>query len=402
MDAPPVRRAPLGAPTTSAGGSGQEPYLHTGQPGLRWYANLLDRRSGCPIFSEMTVVPGNSTVWLWSRLRGREAEACQSRGPRSRPTFPVLLALALLPALHESLLAQAIPDPRAHHQLVYHAGEQRVYLLGGSTPRGEGHHFFDDIWSWDGERWQRIGSLPFPRSSHRVVHHSSRNTIVLFGGGSGRAFTADSVFWEWDRAAWSPLGQSPRGGLAEPGMCHDRKRSRIVLFGGWDGANRYNGETWEWTGEALMNVDVTGPSARAGHAFVYDPNRKTCLLFGGRGEDGVLSDTWEWDGTGWRRFETSGPSARWISGAASDDANERVVLFSGWAEDETALGDTWAWDGESWELISTDGPAPRISSQLAFDGTGILLFGGRSRMADGFQDLNDTWRLVERGWVRMR
>jgi hypothetical protein len=91
-----------------------------------------------------------------------------------------------------------------------------------------------------------------------------------------------------------------------------------------------------------------------------------------------------------------------VGGAATDHANDRIILFSGWTADQTLLDDTWAWDGETWELISRGGPQPRISAQLAFDGTGVVLFGGRTRTADGFQDLNDTWRLEGRNWVRMR
>lgn len=324
------------------------------------------------------------------------------RAARYRSMFLALLALAGLPASRVGVPAQEMPDPRAHHQVVYHAGEQRVYLLGGSTPRGDGHHFFDDIWSWSGAGWQRVGSLPFPRSSHRVAYHAGRNTIVLFGGGFGRTFAADGVLWELDGAEWSPLGTSQYGGLGEPGLCYDRTRARIVMFGGWDGMNRLSGDTWEWTGEAFVRIEVAGPSARGGHVFVYDPVRQRCLLFGGRSEKGVLSDTWEWDGTGWQRIETSGPSARWASGAATDHANERVVLYSGWSEDETFLGETWSWDGEAWELVSSDGPPPRIGGQLAFDGDGVILFGGRSRTSAGFRDLNDTWRLQGRTWVRVR
>jgi hypothetical protein len=226
--------------------------------------------------------------------------------------------------------------------------------------------------------------------------------MVLFGGGSGRTFAADSLFLAWDGAVWQAVGHSPYGGLAEPGMCHDRKRSRLVLFGGWDAANRFHGGTWEWTGDTLLNIAGAGPSARGGHMFVYDPQRQRCMLFGGMSDDGVLADTWEWDGTAWHQIPASGPSARMVGGAATDHANDRIILFSGWTADQTLLDDTWAWDGETWELIGRGGPLPRISAQLAFDGSGVVLFGGRTRTSDGFQDLNDTWRLEDRTWVRMR
>ena len=97
----------------------------------------------------------------------------------------------------------------------------------------------------------------------------------------------------------------------------------------------------------------------------------------------------------------TGPPARWISSAATDHANQRVILFGGWDESEVLLTDTWAWDGEKWELISDEGPPARISGQLAFDGRGVLLFGGRTRTPQGFQDLEDTWELRGRIWFRM-
>lgn len=310
-------------------------------------------------------------------------------------------ALGAFPLTAASVRAQETPDPRAHHQVVYHAGEGRVYLLGGSTRRGEGYHYFDDLWAWTGEAWTRAGSLPFPRSSHRVIYDRSRNALVLFGGGSGRAFATDDTLWEWRAGRWSKLADALNAGRAEPGMCYDRERQRIVLFGGWDRSNRLSRTTREWTGDALVQMDATGPTARAGHAFLYVPARRRCWLFGGRSEDGYLSDTWEWDGTAWHRLDVVGPSPRWFFGAASDEARGRVVIFGGSGPDGD-LGDTWSWDGTDWALVARDGPSPRGMAKLASDGSGLLLFGGRARTREGFQDQNDTWQLLDRSWTRKR
>jgi hypothetical protein len=318
-------------------------------------------------------------------------------------TVPIaLLDFISMSAPYGAVRGQEAPEARAHHQLVYHSGERRAYLLGGSTPRDAGHHFFDDIWSWEEDGWRRGSPLPFPRSSHRVVYDAGRDKMVLFGGGHGNSFAADSAFWEWDGRAWRMAGASAHGGMAEPGMCYDSNRSRTVLFGGWDAAGQLTGETWEWTGEELVRLGVPGPAARGGHAFVYDPKGRRCLLFGGRSNDGVLADTWAWDGTAWLQLPASGPSARWVSATATDPANQRVILFGGWDGDEVLLRDTWAWDGENWERISNEGPPARISGQLAFDGNGVLLFGGRTRTPEGFQDLNDTWELRGRMWFAIR
>ena len=295
------------------------------------------------------------------------------------------------------------PDPRAHHQLAYHAADRRVYLIGGSTRRDNGYFYFDDVWSWNGERWTSAGSLPFRRSSHRVVYHARRRSLVLFGGGFDRTFAADGRFWEWRDGTWAPLGDDAQGaGRAEPGMCYDERRDRVVVFGGWDDANVFSDSTWEWSGSALRPALLAGgPSARAGHAFLYDPVRRRCLLFGGRDDAGLLSDTWEWDGAEWRQIAVSGPSARWFLGAATDPVNRRIVVFGG-SGDERDFGDTWVWNGHRWLLLDGDGPAARGMAKLAFDGTGVTLFGGRTRTPGGFEDRNDTWILRDREWVRVR
>lgn len=243
------------------------------------------------------------------------------------------------------------PAPRAHHQLVYHAGEERVYLIGGSTRRGDGYHYFDEVWAWNGEGWTRAPSLPFPRSSHRLVHHERRGSLVLFGGGFGGAVRAEGVLWERTDAGWKAVGGNHRAARSEPGLCYDAGRGRVVVFGGWDAAAGFRGDTWEWTGDDLVRVDSTGPSPRAGHAFLLDPVRGRCLLFGGRDADGFLADTWEWD-------------------------------------------------GHRWERLATGGPSPRSMAKLAFDGSTVLLFGGRSEAPGGFHDHGDTWTLRGDSWVR--
>lgn len=327
--------------------------------------------------------------------------------------------LALLPVLGAALvgpepafsLAQddsdglGPPAARAHHQLVYHGGEGRAYLIGGSTRRGEGYHYFDEVWTWDGDAWTPDRPLPFPRSSQRVVYHEERGSLILFGGGFAQAVRADGVLWEKAEEGWRAVGGDFRAGSGEPGMCYDPLRSTVVIFGGWGGASAttLRAETWEWAGqgEALALVDTAGPSPRAGHAFLWDPVGERCLLFGGRGDDGLLGDTWAWDGEGWKELAVPGPAPRWFFGSATDPESRRLLLFGGGSSGGD-LGDTWAWDGAAWERLADEGPVPRSMAKMAFAGNGIVLFGGRQSTEDGFRDWNDTWVWEDdaRGWER--
>lgn len=309
----------------------------------------------------------------------------------------------------EPLVAQAEPEARAHHQVVYHAGESRVYMIGGSTRRGAGHHYFEDVWYREGGAWTQAAELPFPRSSHRLVYDPTRNSLILFGGGFGRAIRAEGVIWEWGEAGWKARGGNSRAAAAEPGMCYDRSRERVVIFGGWDDAGAFRGDTWEWDRTSLVQVDSVGPSARAGHALVYDPVRERCLVFGGRGAEGYHADTWEWDGTSWHRLEVTGPSPRWFFGAATDPKRGRIVIFGGRGPDAPVLGrdatgdfsDTWIWTGEDWQQLSAEGAPARSGGQLTFNGRNIVLFGGREERPEGFHDRNDLWELDRGSWVRL-
>ncbi|HUP48114.1 MAG TPA: kelch repeat-containing protein [Thermoanaerobaculia bacterium] len=316
-----------------------------------------------------------------------------------------VMTLLLVPM---RLASQTVPDPRAHHQLVHHPSEGRTYLIGGSTRRADGYYYFDDMWFWDGEDWTETAALPFPRSSHRVVYHPQRRSLVLFGGGFAQAVRAEGIIWEWRAGQWKAIGGNHRAGAGEPEVCYDRRRDRLVIFGGWDAANAFRGETWEWRDAGLVRVDTAGPGPRAGHAFLYDAVRQRCLLFGGRGAEGYLADTWEWDGSSWHEFEVTGPSPRWFFGSATDMESGRIVIFGGRGPDAPVqgrdatgdLGDTWAWDGRRWELLSTEGPPARSSGQMASTGRSIILFGGREERPEGFHDRNDLWELCGRSWVQ--
>lgn len=297
------------------------------------------------------------------------------------------------------------PTARAHHQLVRHEADGRVWLIGGSTPGEEGHRTFDDVWAWEEDGWRRRGSLPFPRSSHRVVYSPSRASLLLFGGTDGGPVRADSVLRERRDGAWEAVASAAGAATGEPGACWDRRRDRLVLYGGARADGSYASSTWEWGGGPLERVatEGRGPGARLGHALFWDPVGERCLLFGGRDAAGrVLGDTWSWDGARWRELEVQGPRPRWIHAATADPTRRRALLFGGQTAGGGLLGDTWAWDGSGWRRVSAAGPPPRMMGRMAPLPEGILLFGGRGAAERGartaYADRGDTWRLGEGGW----
>ena len=61
------------------------------------------------------------------------------------------------------------------------------------------------------------------------------------------------------------------------------------------------------------------------------------------------------------------------------------------------LGDTWIWNGSAWDRRDVPGPPARYGHAMAYDGTGIVLFGGYRRLQD---DLGDTWTWNGTTWAQ--
>ncbi len=327
---------------------------------------------------------------------------------------PPLRALCGLAVLASLASAQApstrappeSPPRRAHHALAYDAARGRVLLHGGSTPTadGEGSEFLDDLWEFDGLRWEPRHVPGAKLSGMRLAFDARRQRIVSFGGYDGVSAVGELRLLE--DGGWRSLERLADMPAAEAGFVHDSGRDRLVVFGGSAGGGVAHGDTWEHDGTRWTRLSAAGPPARSGHVMAYDGKRARTVLFGGRfaapgGKPMPQSDTWEFDGRAWTRVDVRGPPARMSAGAAFDSGRGRVVVFGGLA-DGGFLGDTWSWDGAEWTLLAESGPEPRAMAALAYDGhrDRVVLFGGRKQgYPDG--DLGDTWEWDGSSWRRI-
>jgi hypothetical protein len=301
----------------------------------------------------------------------------------------------------------SLPPKRAHHALAFDATRGEVVLYGGSTAAAdESSIFFDDLWSWNGERWLRLASAPIARSSHELIFDPDRKRLLLVGGLSSAGPQRElRVF---DGKGWTLLAGEPALAAFEPMVAYDTHRGRLVSLGGKRGGNGgANGakagavETWEFDGKEWQQVATTGPGPLRAGSMVFDEARGVTLLFGGRDDQGKPSDrTWEWDGSAWTRVATSGPPARFVAGLAYDAAREQVVLFGGGGRGGT-LGDTWLWDGSDWREADVPGPSGRFMPEMAYDPTRsvTVLFGGRIKYPE---DSNETWEWDGERWAQKK
>ena len=309
-------------------------------------------------------------------------------------------AIALLLIAAREPFAQTAPPPRAHHAVVYDDRARRIIVSGGSTsPDGSRFITYDDLWSWDGARWEKMPVVGPARSSHRVAYDPDNARLLMIGGYDGRRYFGETL--SLMSGAWTLLHDDTAFVRGEPGAAYDTKRKRLVVFGGSTGPGKALGDTWEYDGRQWTRVATTGPGPLQAMAMVYDEARSMTILIGGMNAERAMNGkTWGWDGTTWRELSATGPSPRIGSGIAYDAARHEVVLFGGTGSSFTHTGDTWLWNGRAWREAKVAGPSARGMGYMAFDRSrGVtVLFGGRFKFPE---DAADTWEWNGSSWRRV-
>lgn len=245
------------------------------------------------------------------------------------------------------------PSPRSA-RMAYDEGRERVVLFGGSgydlnDPEG-------DTWEWDGatRTWTDVTptASPVARFGHAMAYDGQR--IVMVGGrdGTPTAGTFTQIFdetWGWDGTDWTSLPTIPVKRHFHA-MAYDSTRDRVVVFGGGGLGVAYD-DTWEWNGSAQSWSERTSrknPPEAFYSTMTFDSARGRTVLFGGRNTNNLfLGDTWEWDGSKWSKIGGNGPGRRMFTGMAFDSANGQTVLFGGWGfgqnYSQVIFADTWTY-----------------------------------------------------------
>lgn len=191
----------------------------------------------------------------------------------------------------------------AESGFVYDSHRDKFVAFGGSGGRGIVNNI---TWEWNGDSWKKFeGPGPEGRQAFAMVYDSKRNKTVLFGGGDGTGKNFGDEVWEFDGTRWEKIisketGPGPR---VSPGYTFDTKRELMIIFGGIS-KEGMQGDTWSWDGKTWKQLATTGPSPRAMGYMAYDKNRDKIVLFGGRmGWPNDANDTWEWDGKEWKEIK---------------------------------------------------------------------------------------------------
>jgi hypothetical protein len=284
--------------------------------------------------------------------------------------------------------AIAPPGPRGQTAFVYHAGTRKSWLFGGRVGIGGGATGSNDLWSWDGSRWEQqliAGLWPAPAFRVRGAYDPIRDRIIFL------LAATDDIWetWEWGgpENGWEQgpdLG--PIGYLATE-ITFDSWRNRAVVYTTGSGFEDNWEEHWEYAPEAIaaqgswerITIDDAPYDSKIGAALIFDSYRGQVLrLFGKFSLSlfGYTSEVYVWDHDRKRWILDLNRSLPWPThgragaGAAFDTQRGVVVIQGGedYRRDEKGAGFRVYYQ-DTWELANH---RPGIMSHPSQWNTGCL------------------------------
>lgn len=198
-------------------------------------------------------------------------------------------------------------------------------------------------------------------------------------------------------------------------MGYDSFNHVTVMFGGFTGTSpsaavgTFRKEVYHWNGTSwLQKADFSRTIARS--AFAYDSDRHVFVSNGGNRDPAEaftappVGDTWEYDASTdtWTQKSIGlGPPQRSLHAMAYDSVRKRMVLVA--EGDKTMPPILWEYDGatSSWTEKSPPPFASRNRHAMVFDGTRVLLYGGKLQHNLVGPDLSDTWSYDGTTWTEI-
>jgi cysteine-rich repeat protein len=303
----------------------------------------------------------------------------------------------------------AVPGRRMRAAMAYDPVRRRVVMVGGHRQEGGGGAFespLPDLWENDGVQWvqRHPRDAPTGRVGASVAYDAQERAVVLFGGLDAHA---RNDLWGWDGARWQRLASSVSPASLPParyrhGMAYDARNKLVVVFGGLDENSMPLGDTWTWNGTDWKQASPTeSPSPREA-AMAYDPVRGVIVMVGAPPTSSSY-ETWEFDGTTWQQKAT-GMAAPPAGGSpptslAFDAVSARILALG--------TSSTSSWDGTTWTSLGQQLPGVYNGASLAENPDGrVTLFGGQydtcpvgtSCFTQDFANRDQTFEWTDTGW----
>jgi Galactose oxidase, central domain len=248
------------------------------------------------------------------------------------------------------------PCGRRGHGWVYHLKDRKTYLIGGVTQTaGGGDSTLFDVWTWDGNKWEK-NNEGSPFKEMQAVYNSASGTIIVRGdvnektkpwtGGMPQVFE----LWEYKNNRWKKLDDDAPVKVGLSQMVYHEKRKSVWLPV-WE-----NGKVliWEWRNRQWnqsVPVDSVLPGYRNRYALLYIKATNKVYLFGGRNSSGnFINDLWEWDGGRWKQI--TGPNTPSVRAShAAITLKNAMIIYGGTGEKGKLMNEIWKWEAGEWLKI---------------------------------------------------
>jgi hypothetical protein len=282
--------------------------------------------------------------------------------------------------------APAEPAGRRHADAIFHPTLGEIVLAGGAPVRSApAPTTFDDLWSWNGERWRHIATTGTAQMCGRLVFDAARQRLLLHGGTGMFPATAappaangaslqrlPNGWWVENQGhlrqlideKWVVVDADTTKAFCTHVAFHDSQRDRLVLLGRAPGALP---TTWQFDGRVWQDLQARPGALLSFQTSAFDTRRQRAVLVSGYTESGLSPNTYEFDGERWSVVSKGGPAPRLGAAAVFDEHAGRTIAYGGETPDGLVATDTWAWDGNSWSRLAADGPGPFDFPAMAYD-----------------------------------
>ncbi len=192
------------------------------------------------------------------------------------------------------------PDARSETAIAYDPVRKKVVLFGG---REAGIKWVTgDTWEFDGNKWEKVDTIgPTPRSGAVMSYDPTIKQVILFGGNPviAKEKNYNGPMWSWDGNKWNRMNSNVPL-IFNSCMAYNTSENFMLRFGGWNGAARVN-DTWIYKYNTWKKLRLKkAPPARNHSIIIYDPKNNSFILYGGHDGDYVFGDMWSFKNGKWK------------------------------------------------------------------------------------------------------
>jgi hypothetical protein len=185
--------------------------------------------------------------------------------------------------------------------MVYDSHRQRTVVFGGRA----GTEFRTDTWELDRTGWKKLADGgPPPRILFGMAYDPRQKQAIIVGGSRAvaRPVAGDILddVWTWDGVRWQQIPGGP-GARDHTAAAYDPVGESVMVVAGARAPGGPLGDSWSWSGGRWTPIPIGAVGARAGHALATDVGNRRIFLYGGFLESAPARELWEYTASGWRR-----------------------------------------------------------------------------------------------------